>query len=54
MNTYFKAISEATCNGKLPEYSDLWRCYHPEAIMSDSDYQYLTDTSDLAVMEVQD
>lgn len=54
MNTYFKAISEATCNGKLPEYNDLWRSFHPYAIMSDSDYQDLTDTTDLLVEEFLD
>jgi hypothetical protein len=43
MNTYFKAISEATCNGKLPEYFDLWRSFHPYAAMSDSDYLYVDD-----------
>ena len=54
MNSYHLAILEATDNGKFPELGDCWRSYHPEAIMSDSDYQYLTDTTDLAVTEVQD
>lgn len=37
-NSYFQAISKVTTNGKFPEYSDLWRCYHPTALMLDSDY----------------
>lgn len=37
-NSYFRAISKVTTNGKFPEYSDLWRCYHPTALMLDSDY----------------
>ncbi|SET65033.1 hypothetical protein SAMN05216326_1524 [Nitrosomonas marina] len=47
MNSYFLAISHATDNGKLPEFSDLWRNYHPNSILSDSDYQHLTDTNEL-------
>ncbi|WP_394807524.1 hypothetical protein [Nitrosomonas sp.] len=37
-NSYFRALSKVTTNGKFPEYSDLWRCYHPTALMLDSDY----------------
>lgn len=37
-NSYFRALSKVTSNGKFPEYSDLWRCYHPTALMLDSDY----------------
>ncbi len=44
-NSYFRAIHEVTCNGKLPEYSDLWRCYHPTALMLDSDYCLFADSS---------
>ena len=42
-NSYFRAILEATSNGKYPEYSDLWRCYHPTATMLDSDYCLFSD-----------
>jgi len=42
-NSYFRAILEATSNGKFPEYSDLWRCYHPFACMFDSDYSLFTE-----------
>ena len=41
-NSYFLAILKATDNGKFPEYSDLWRCYHPTAMMLDSDYCLFT------------
>lgn len=51
MNSYFQAINEATDGGKFPELGDFWRSYHPEAIMSDSDYQYITDMFDPAVVE---
>lgn len=37
-NSYFRAILKVTSNGNFPEYSDLWRCYHPTALMLDSDY----------------
>lgn len=42
-NSYFRAILEVTNNGTLPEYSDLWRSYHPTALMLDSDYCLFTD-----------
>ena len=42
-NSYFRAILEVTSNGTLPEYSDLWRSYHPTALMLDSDYCLFTD-----------
>jgi len=44
-NSYFRAISKVTSNGKFPEYSDLWRCYHPTALMLDSDYCLFADSS---------
>lgn len=43
-NSYFLAILKATDNGKFPEYSDLWRCYHPFASMFDSDYSLFTES----------
>ncbi|PTQ76444.1 hypothetical protein C8R26_11737 [Nitrosomonas oligotropha] len=43
-NSYFRAILEATSNGKFPEYSDLWRCYHRTASMLDSDYCLFSDS----------
>ena len=46
-NSYFLAILKATDNGKFPEYSDLWRCYHPTAMMLDSDYCLFTIPSRL-------
>lgn len=46
-NSYFLAILKATDNGKFPEYSDLWRCYHPTAMMLDSDYCLFTVSSRL-------
>jgi len=42
-NSYFRAIAKVTDNGKFPEYSDLWRCYHPFACMFDSDYSLFTE-----------
>jgi hypothetical protein len=42
MNSYFRAILKVTSNGNFPEYSDLWRCYHPTALMLDSDYCLFT------------
>ncbi|SOD19541.1 hypothetical protein [Nitrosomonas ureae] len=42
-NSYFRAILEVTNNGTLPEYSDLWRSYHPTALMLDSDYCLFTE-----------
>src|SRR5574337_593910 len=43
-NSYFRAIAKVTSNGKLPEYSDLWRCYHSYACMFDSDYSLFTES----------
>lgn len=43
MNSYFLAIQQATSNVQFPELADAWRNYHPEAILSDSDYQFMTD-----------
>jgi len=54
MNTYFLAISQATNNGNSPEYADLWRNFHPFSVLSDSDYQLMTEKNDLAVKPVQD
>ena len=42
-NSYFRAIAKVTDNGKFPEYSDLWRCYHSFACMFDSDYSLFTE-----------
>lgn len=39
-NSYFQAILEATCGGLFPKYSDLWRYFHPSALLLDSDYFY--------------
>ena len=47
MNSYHLAILQATDNSKFPEYSDLWRCYHPTALMLDSDYCLFSDSSRL-------
>ena len=49
MNSYHLAILPATNNGKCPELGDCWRNYHPEAILSDSDYPVLTDENRLPV-----
>lgn len=49
MNSYHLAILRATDNGKCPELGDCWRSYHPEAILSDSDYPVLTDENRLPV-----
>lgn len=43
-NSYFRAILKVTNNGTFPEYSDLWRCYHPTALMLDSDYCLFADS----------
>ena len=43
MNSYHKAMLDASNNGKFPNLFDLWRNYHPEAIISDSDCQNQTD-----------
>lgn len=43
MNSYFRAILKVTDYGRFPEYSDLWRCYHPTALMLDSDYCLFSD-----------
>jgi hypothetical protein len=45
MNSYFKAIQQATSNGQFPEYSDLWRSFHATAHMLDSDYCLFTQKS---------
>ena len=42
-NSYFRAIAKVTDNGKFPEYSDLWRCYHSFACMFDSDYSLFSE-----------
>jgi len=46
MNSYHLAILQATDNGKFPELGDCWRNFHPEAILSDSDYPVLTETNE--------
>ena len=43
MNSYHLAILQATDNGKFPELGDCWRNFHPEAILSDSDYLEMTE-----------
>lgn len=35
MNSFFKAILYATCNGKLMEYSYEWRAFHDRLSMDD-------------------
>lgn len=40
MNSYHLAILQATSNNKFPELGDLWRNYHPESVLSDSDYYF--------------
>lgn len=37
MNTYHRAINEASSNGQFPELFDSWRSFHPSAILSDSE-----------------
>lgn len=54
MNSFHLAILQANDNGKISELGDLWRNYHPDAVLSDSDYQDLTDTNDLVITAVQD
>ncbi|QOJ19395.1 MAG: hypothetical protein HRU77_01000 [Gammaproteobacteria bacterium] len=46
MNSYHLAILQATNNGRFPELGDTWRNYHPEAVLSDSDYPVLTEAND--------
>ena len=46
MNSYHLAINQATNNGQFPELGDTWRNYHPEAVLSDSDYPVLTEAND--------
>ena len=46
MNSYFLAILEVTNNNQFPELGDAWRNYHPNSVLSDSDYPDLTDTND--------
>ncbi|WP_181415796.1 hypothetical protein [Nitrosomonas ureae] len=46
MNSYFQAIKECTDNSQFPELGDCWRNYHPDAILSDSDYPVLTEAQD--------
>ncbi|SFK31632.1 hypothetical protein SAMN05216302_100410 [Nitrosomonas aestuarii] len=41
MNSYFKAINEATSNGERPEHSDMWRTYHNNSPMSDCEYHLI-------------
>lgn len=43
MNSYFLAILQASNNGRFPQLGDAWRNYHPTAILSDSDYPFMTD-----------
>ncbi len=46
MNSYYLAILQATNNGRFPELGDAWRNYHPEVVLSDSDYPVLTEAND--------
>ncbi|PTQ76485.1 hypothetical protein C8R26_11778 [Nitrosomonas oligotropha] len=46
MNSFHLAILQATNNGQFPELGDCWRNYHPEAVLSDSDYPVLTEAND--------
>ena len=46
MNSYLEAIKQATDNSKFPELGDTWRNYHPNSVLSDSDYPELTDTNE--------
>lgn len=46
MNSYFLALILATNNNKFPELGDSWRNYHPDAVLSDSDYPVLTETNE--------
>lgn len=46
MNSYHLAILQASNNGQFPELGDTWRNYHPEAVLSDSDYPVLTEAND--------
>ena len=42
MNSYYSAILKATSNNQYPEYSDMWRSFHPTSMMLDSDYCLFT------------
>lgn len=44
MNSYFKAIKQATSNCKFPELGDLWRTYHKSSNLMDSDYHLFAST----------
>ncbi|MDP1549426.1 MAG: hypothetical protein Q8L97_04600 [Nitrosomonas sp.] len=46
MNSYLEAIKQATNNSQFPELGDTWRNYHPNSVLSDSDYPELTDTNE--------
>ena len=46
MNSYHQAMNQASNNGQFPELFDCWRNFHPEAILSDSDYPVLTETNE--------
>jgi len=37
MNSYFKALVDASFNGECPEFFDYWRIYHPTSNLIDSD-----------------
>lgn len=37
MNSYHRAMNEASDNGQFPELFDSWRNFHPYAILSDSE-----------------
>ena len=54
MNSYHLAILQATSHGRFPGLCDIWRNYHPNSVMSDSDYQYMTDTGDISVVDQED
>ncbi len=47
MNSYFTALNAATNNNQRPEFGDLWRNYHETSVLSDSDFQDMTDENDL-------
>lgn len=48
-NGYYQAILDATFDARFPEYTDVWRCYHPTSKLSDSDYRDTTEISHEAI-----
>lgn len=47
MNSYFKALLEATLDGKRFELQHYWRLHHTEASMMDTDLLQRVDKADI-------